>query len=541
MTRGIEWDSDYCSWIPLRSIYYSRDNFTNYANQLVRSRILSLTVSTDKCITSGHVGAICCSTLDKNEKRFLLSGGIDSIVCLYDLNNFQRADSDVCTLTCKSKSIRDGSLGHSYSVSSIQWYPIDNGAFLTSSFDGSIKIWNTNTFSVAGNFKLQEKILCARIRNIGGDLIGVGTEGNKLRLCDAVAGGFVNEFIGHRDAITSVDWCPNNMNLIASASKDGTVRIWDTRKSGSGAILMSLDFHQDHTFIATSKTIKHNIAKAHDGEVMCVKYSPSGFHLITSGNDKRVLLWDTYSGKLLPFNFGVGVRSHLPYGIEIESFTGKGDDLLLCPSAIRGEVTAHPMLSSTGEPLFRLTGAHMDTVNSISLDIHKQIVITSGRDGMIFLWEPPEASDSDVDQPSEALEDPASHVNSTPIGSLWSGQSSVSERMSGAYHHNVDIHHNSSLAPVPPAGRSTGAFVPPILRQYYLNSNPRSSSMNIESLSNYNINAINREDSMPSAASSNNNNRRQQDDNIENVSHQAPKKCKTTSIREKYHRKMNRR
>ena len=39
--------------------------------------------------------------------------------------------------------------GHVYSVSSVQWYPVDTGLFVTGSYDKNINLWDTNTHQVS--------------------------------------------------------------------------------------------------------------------------------------------------------------------------------------------------------------------------------------------------------------------------------------------------------------------------------------------------------------------------------------------------------
>lgn len=37
---------------------------------------------------------------------------------------------------------------HKYSVTSVTWYPFDTGMFVTSSYDTTIKVWDTNSMKV---------------------------------------------------------------------------------------------------------------------------------------------------------------------------------------------------------------------------------------------------------------------------------------------------------------------------------------------------------------------------------------------------------
>ncbi len=85
----------------------------------------------------------------------------------------------------------------------------------------------------------------------------------------------VRTFVGHTDEIFMVDFSPDGATL-ATASKDGTARIWDVE---TGKVRHILD---DHTT-----------------EVICVRFSPDGTRLATGSEDQRVILWDAHSGESL--------------------------------------------------------------------------------------------------------------------------------------------------------------------------------------------------------------------------------------------------
>lgn len=84
------------------------------------------------------------------EGRYLLSGASDGSAAAYDIQ--QATDYDGGGLVAKHRSLfvvdKQLERGHQYGISSVFWYPVDTGLFVTGSFDHHIKVWDTNTTQV---------------------------------------------------------------------------------------------------------------------------------------------------------------------------------------------------------------------------------------------------------------------------------------------------------------------------------------------------------------------------------------------------------
>ncbi|XP_010191614.1 PREDICTED: DNA excision repair protein ERCC-8-like, partial [Mesitornis unicolor] len=142
---------------------------------------------------------------------------------------------------------------HKFSVETVQWYPFDTGIFTSSSFDKTLKIWDTNNLQIADVFHFEGAVyshhMCAVATNHC--LIAVGTKNPAVQLCDLKSGSCSHILQGHKQEVLAVSWSPHDENILATASADSTVKLWDVR-SASGC-LISLDQHNGEKSEASSE------------------------------------------------------------------------------------------------------------------------------------------------------------------------------------------------------------------------------------------------------------------------------------------------
>lgn len=87
--------------------------------------------------------------IDLIENRYLLSGASDGSVSTFDTQ--YTTDYEGGGLIGKHKPlfvIDRHCGGHKYAVSSVSWYPVDTGLFVTGSYDHYVKVWDTNSTKV---------------------------------------------------------------------------------------------------------------------------------------------------------------------------------------------------------------------------------------------------------------------------------------------------------------------------------------------------------------------------------------------------------
>ncbi|MDJ0678276.1 MAG: AAA-like domain-containing protein [Xenococcaceae cyanobacterium MO_167.B52] len=244
-----------------------------------------------------------------------------------------------------------------------------------------------------------------------------------------------NRLSGHTEVIFGVDISPNG-RLIASASSDRTVKLWQT----DGTLLHTLEGHQaaiwdvvfspDSQLVASASrdyTVKLwnldgqllNTLKGHQDEVLGVAFSPNGQLIATTSRDKTVKLWQR-NGKLIDtlegHNKSVWKAVFSPDGKTIasgsedktiklwkinnfgrfklsktlNSHTNEIRDLSFSPNgqmiaSVSNDLTAVVSQVDNGKLLHTLKG-HNSPVVAVIFHPDNQKVITAGWDGTVKIW-----------------------------------------------------------------------------------------------------------------------------------------------------------
>ena len=382
-----------------------RDFSKSFIDSVERLRLSTLELCTHTEIVSSHVGGVPTLALEEQDYRWVLSGGVDGSIALTDLEGGKGGGGRleaVCTAT-----------EHSKALTALEWYPEDNGAFISASVDGRVLVWDASSFEVAGAFALGSKDAPLRIYHAScqakaqgqGAAIACALSDGTIRLCDTSTGDACHVIFAHKDAATQVRWSPSCEHHLASCSIDGTVKVFDVRKGGTDGTLLAFDWQQDHTASASCRLPpaaagagagrvytmdwgRQQAARGHDAAVTALCFSSCGHFLISSGNDCKVRLWTADTGTLHPINYAVKPPStRLPVQMSVAALSRRAaDDVLLLPDGPEGDIAVVPIHSHDGKPLTTLKG-HVGAVTALAYRRPRQQVLSAGRDGMIFLWD----------------------------------------------------------------------------------------------------------------------------------------------------------
>lgn len=253
------------------------------------------------------VGSINALDFDKVNHQFLLSGGADTTIKVWKVGS-RRAEivGDINKLNG----------GHEFGVTDVKWWPFDMGMFLSSSYDTSLKVWDTNTMEEAFNFDLDSKVNCFDISSTGDhSLIATGADSSHVRILDLKTTSSVHSLTGHNGTIISTKWSPNDSNLLATGSSEGEVRIWDIRRTDSCLVQLDLYRTDEKAPISSNDSRKVGVlkstVKAHARGVNGLCWFENGKSLISTGNDEKIRVWNLESpgGLNTLLNFGPFVRN----------------------------------------------------------------------------------------------------------------------------------------------------------------------------------------------------------------------------------------
>jgi DNA excision repair protein ERCC-8 len=365
-------------------------------------------------IASCHKSGIPSLCMDSTEHRYLLAGGLDGVISIYDLlrgDDDQRHKAIAQSMRMPATSNR----GHSSSIVAAQWYRTDTGAFCSAAKDGTVLVWDTHSMRPVVKWNPIQSISCLALSQSSGrseSLVAIGSsagEERRVQLLDIRSGGASHSLWGHTHGITRVQWSPTCDVVVMSGSMDGSIRLWDIRKSGSRAALAVLNrdtrelptsrqYRGDysHLVLKTQTSPNHHAnddpIMSHGGPISSMSFTPDGHYVVSTGRDAKLQVWDLRTNAHL-----MALQFQGDHGPPISTNSGNSSNdnipLLVLQHGER-EAIAWMGYNRTilgynvhmgGKPVFRLRG-HLDNVTSLEPMGQAFGFISGGMDGMILLW-----------------------------------------------------------------------------------------------------------------------------------------------------------
>ncbi|KAF2877816.1 WD40-repeat-containing domain protein [Massariosphaeria phaeospora] len=365
-----------------------------------------------------HISGVNAITIDRFEGRYLLSGGADSSIALWDLESHSTAPDGSAShlpLSAVNKTADEYKLG----ITQLSFYPFDSLAFLTSSYDHTVKVYSSETLAPSASFDLDSVVYNIALSTIASHLlVACATQHPAVRLVDLRSGASTHSLAGHSGAILSTAWSPVREHMLASGATDGSVRLWDIRRSVGELGVLDLE---DSVGVlgkpASSFTRNSVMGKAHRGPVNGITWTEDGRHLVTCGHDERIRVWSTETGANTLANFGPTIKNSglapcIPVLAPVQNLTPE-KDVIFYPN--EHEILAYELFD--GKLLRKLrrpeqqrrmpeaTGAGQrnikDRITALAWRTHDTGMYSAHADGSIAAWTPRTEDDADLDEEAE--------------------------------------------------------------------------------------------------------------------------------------------
>lgn len=370
-----------------------------------------------------HISGVNALTIDKFEGRYLLSGGADSSIAVWDLEA-QTAATEAGDTYLPLTAVNKTSEEHKLGITQIQFYPFDSLAFLTSSYDHTVKLYSSETLAPSASFNLDSVVYNISLSPIASHLlVACATQHPNVRLVDLRSGATTHSLAGHSGAILSTAWSPVREHILVSGATDGSIRFWDVRRSVGELGVLDLEDSVGVLGKSTSFTRNSTNAQAHRDAVNGLVWTEDGKHLVSCGHDARVRVWDTDTGANTLANFGPmvknsGLAPRIPVLAPLQNLQ-PGADLMFYPNEheiltyelfdgklirrLRRSQQPQTNTSSNASGAAAAKGQRnvKDRITSLAWRPHHVEMYSAHADGSIATWKPRTEEDAELDDEEE--------------------------------------------------------------------------------------------------------------------------------------------
>ncbi|KAJ1654362.1 hypothetical protein IWQ61_005691 [Dispira simplex] len=201
----------------------------------------------------------------------------------------------------------------------------------------------------------QASVKCAKFVGPFDQYIASGGSDNRIRLWDVGSCTCLATLKGHTSKIWDLA-CDHTQALLASASGDCTVKLWDIQDA------------KDPSCVAT--------LTGHEGDVYSLGYHPCNTHIVSGGYDKTIRVTDVTTGSM------VKVLSGHELSVSQVTFNPLGN--LVVSGSKDKTIKFWDILSGT---CIKTVSAHLGEVTSLAMNYNGTLLLTSSKDNSTRLWD----------------------------------------------------------------------------------------------------------------------------------------------------------
>lgn len=188
--------------------------------------------------------------------------------------------------------------------------------FISTGEDGTVAVWSLKDFSLLYNFAVVQNTVRTIALSIDEKEVALGCKDGIIRIYSSEDYGLIKELQGHKFAVTALAYSPDGTYLI-SGSRDAQLKIWGLPayhlKDSVPAHMFSvyaIAFHPTLPYFATcsqDKSIKlwdsenfklykimslEKNTPGHFHSINKLIWSEGGRYLISTGDDRQVMVWE---------------------------------------------------------------------------------------------------------------------------------------------------------------------------------------------------------------------------------------------------------
>ncbi len=233
----------------------------------------ALAVDERRALTGHKAGAIVLWDLERAEKLGTfqhLDAPISALAFTSGANQFAAASpaGAVALFDMRTPGVPAATLegqDGAQAIASARW----SGLLVSAGLDRSIRLWRTDTRSLARTWRGHGEAPSALDIAPGGRSVASGSANGSVRLWSTSSSRPQRSFKAHAGRVTALAFAPND-RLLASAGEDGQVKLWDLRSGRPPRVF-----------------------RGHAGPVHAVAFSADGRRVLSAGQDGVIRMWQS--------------------------------------------------------------------------------------------------------------------------------------------------------------------------------------------------------------------------------------------------------